>query len=68
MEIPAQEQKWQAEQDARTLAEGKLIKSDIKRHRAAMAEANRIAVEKAKEAQSFNSLSKDMYPSMKESQ
>lgn len=66
MDIPIQEQKWRAEDDAHTLAEAILIKSDPKRHRAAMAQADKIAVEKAKEAQSFSSLKKSMYPSMKE--
>lgn len=66
MDIPVQEQRYQAQGDARTLAEAKLIRGDQKRLMAATAESKQMDAEKAKEAQSFNSLSKEMYPSMQE--
>lgn len=54
----AQERKWQAEQDARTLAEAKVIAADRRRVNAACAAAKKMAGEKMKEAKAMQGVSK----------
>jgi len=48
--ISADERKWRAQDDARTLAQANVIKQDQQRLAAAKAEARRMAEEQAKEA------------------
>ena len=48
--IPVSEREWQAESDARTLAEAAVIKKDKKRVGAAKKKAKKMAVEKKQEA------------------
>ena len=50
LSMTAQDKVWQAERDARSLAEAELIKGDVRRMRAAKVQAKKMAIEKAKEA------------------
>lgn len=49
-EVSAEEKKWQAESDARTLAEAEVIKGDPDRLKAAQESAKGMAEEKSDEA------------------
>ncbi len=51
--ITAQEKKWKAESDARTLAESRVIMEDPKRLTAAAKQAEVMAKEKAQEAKAM---------------
>lgn len=54
--ITADERRWRAESDARTLAEAKVIEKDQKRLADARAAAQRMADEQAKEAQAMRTV------------
>jgi hypothetical protein len=56
MPITEEEKRWRAEEDARILAEAKVIQSDQQRLEAARAEAQRMADEKQKEAKAMRSV------------
>ena len=61
-----EEKKWEAESDARTIAEAEAIKGDPERIKAAQKAAKEMSEERQREADALRSLSKgDMhYPSM----
>jgi len=56
--VPACDRRWQAESDARTLAEARVIISDKKRVTEAAKAAARISIEKQKEAVAMKSVAK----------
>ena len=61
-----EEKKWQAESDARTIAEAEAIKGDPERIKAAQKAAKEMSEEKQREADALRSLSKGNmhYPTM----
>lgn len=56
--IGVQEKAWQAESDARTLADAEEIKSDKKRLNAAVSKAKKLAVDATKEAKRLTIIQK----------
>jgi hypothetical protein len=62
--MSVEDQKWQAESDARTLAEAKIVNDDPSRLAAATAMAEKLALERAKEAKAMNDIAKQFYPRM----
>jgi len=54
----AEERRWQAESDARSLIEAEAVKMDPKRNKRAKIAANRIAIEKKKEAAAAQRIAK----------
>ena len=54
----AEEKKWQAQMDARTLADGQVITDDPKRLAAASKEAGAIAKERQEEADALRQIEK----------
>jgi len=61
-----EEKKWEAESDARTIAEAEAIKGDPERIKAAQKAAKEMSEERQREADALRSLSKGNmhYPSM----
>jgi hypothetical protein len=59
MNISLDEKRWQAESDARALAEANLISKDKKRLAAAKKQANKMAKEKASEAAAMKNVAKN---------
>ena len=61
-----EEKKWEAESDARTIAEAEAIKGDPERIKAAQKAAKEMSEEKQREADALRSLSKGNmhYPTM----
>ena len=69
-EMTAEDKKWQAQMDARTLAEAETVKSDEGRLEAATTVAKEMAEEQIQEALSMKrvaNLSGKLYPSLSES-
>ena len=56
--MTAQDRKWEAESDARTLMDSQVISSDKKRLTAAVKAAKRMAAEKAEEAKAMKGVAK----------
>ena len=56
--MTAQDRKWEAESDARTLMDSQVISSDKKRLTAAVKAAKRMAAEKEKEARAMKGVAK----------
>ena len=56
LSIAAQDKKWEAESDARTLVEAEAIKSDPKKLNAAAKAAERMAVEEMKKAEAMKNI------------
>jgi len=56
--MTAQDRKWEAESDARTLMDSQVISSDKKRLTAAVKAAKRMAAEKDKEAKAMKGIAK----------
>ncbi len=56
--VTADEKRWQAESDARTLSESKIIAADENRLSAAKTAADRLAVEERKKAEALESVGK----------
>ena len=56
--MSAQDKKWEAESDARTLAEAKVIAADKARLKAAAVAAKRMADDKMKEARAMKQVAK----------
>jgi hypothetical protein len=69
-EMTAEDKKWQAQMDARTLAEAETVKGDEERLTAATTVAQEMAEEQIQEALSMKrvaNLSGKLYPSLSES-
>ena len=60
--MAAQERKWQAENDAHTLAEAKKIKADKGRSTRASREAKKMATEQQKHASALNKVAQKAAP------
>ena len=56
--MTADDKKWEAEQDARTLMESQVISGDKRRLNAAVKAAKRMAKEKAAESKAMNGVAK----------
>ncbi len=56
--LSADEKRWRAESDARTLAESNVISTDSARLKAAQAAAKRMAVEQERQASSMQKVAK----------
>jgi hypothetical protein len=65
-EMVAEEEKWQAEDDARTLMRSEEVRKDSKRHKKAQEAADRMLKEKISEAESLSKVAKGEmdYPAM----
>jgi len=63
-----EDKKWQAENDAHTLAEAEVIKGDSKRLKAAQETAKKISEEAEERAKGMKAISNMGYKSMKEKQ
>lgn len=62
--MSADEKKWQAESDARTLAESEVIRGDEARMKAAQEAAASLAEDKQKELDGLRAISSVKYPKM----
>lgn len=62
--LSAEDKKWKAESDARTLAEAGVIKMDESRLKAAQEAAEGLADESKKEADSMKSVASTMFDDM----
>ena len=58
---PMVDKKWQAESDARTLMDAKVILKDKKRLTAAQSAAKKLASEKIKEADAMNAVAEKLH-------
>ncbi len=63
-DISADDKKWKAESDARTLAEAEIIKKDENRVTAAQEAAKRLAEEAKKEAESMADVASTLFGDM----
>lgn len=57
-QLSKEEEKWEAENDARTLQDAVVIKNDAKRLKKAVEAAKRLAEEKMKEAEALAKIAK----------
>lgn len=60
MEMSVEDKKWQAQSDARTLAEAEVIKGDPERLKAAQEAAVKLAEESREEAEGMSMVAKGM--------
>ena len=62
--LSADDKKWKAESDARSLAEAETIKGDKTRFEAARKAAQGLSKEKQKEAEAMDSVAATLFPEM----